>query len=277
VSSTHGKRVLRNRIDKMRNLQVLDEIVAQQGSGVITPALVQSWTGQSSQATGNMLRRLSDSGLLDRVARGRYVVRPIGLLNTSAASEDITLAVGAAFLGHTHRIAYRSALDHHGLLLHPARTVQVATTNRVKFSEISGRPLQAVLENPETVLIGADKVSYSCVSDVERSLIDAASRPDLIGGITVLAQALSLADVDSTKLLSYAQSLEANAAIRRLGSLADQLAIDGLAGALEPLMPPRSDIDLDNSAVSNDRAFRDRRWFVRWHQPVEEIASNISH
>lgn len=260
----------------MRNLQVLDEIVAKQGS-VITPALVQSWTGQSSQATANMLKRLRESGLLDRVARGRYVVRPIGLLNTYAAAEDLSLAVGAMFLGNPHRIAFRSALDFQGLLLHPARTVQVATSNRVKLSEISGRPLQVVLEKAESLMVGATKVGASWVSDVERSLIDAASRPDLIGGITVLAQALSLADIDSTKLISYAESLETNAAIRRLGSLSDQLGIEGLAGALEPLMPPKSDIDLDNSAVADESAFRDRRWFVRWHQPVEEIASNITH
>jgi predicted transcriptional regulator of viral defense system len=260
----------------MRNLQVLDEIVAKQGS-VITPALVQSWTGQSSQATGNMLKRLLESGLLDRVARGRYVVRPIGLLNTSAAAEDITLAVGAVFLEGAHRIAYRSALDYQGLLLHPARTVQVATPNRIKVTEMSRRPLQIILEKEEAILVGATKVGHSWVSDVERALIDAASRPDLVGGITVLAQALSLADVNPERLISYGRSLEANAAIRRLGSLSDQLGIEGLAGALEPLMPPKSDIDLDNSAVAAESSWRDRRWFVRWHQPIDEIASNISH
>jgi hypothetical protein len=126
-------------------------------------------------------------------------------------------------------------------------------------------------------MVGATKVGPSWVSDVERSLVDAASRPDLIGGITVLAQALSLADIDSTRLISYAESIAANAAIRRLGSLSDQLGIKGLAGVLEPLMPPKSDIDLDSSAVADESAFRDRHWFVRWHQPVEEIANNISH
>lgn len=257
----------------MRSLRLLDELVVE-GVNVVTPSVVRARTGQSAQAAVNMLTRLVQAGLLDRVARGRYVIRPIGLLGTSAAAESITLAVGAVFVGKPHRIAYRSALDYQGLLVHPARTIQVACPNHIKISTVSGRPLRVILEKNETVRVGADQVGEAWVSDVERSLIDAASRPQLVGGISVLAQALLMAPLDVDRLLAYGRRLGANVAIRRIGSLADHLHVKGLAGKLRPLSPPKGYIDLDpNSGQRQSSLWRDARWFVRWPMAVEELAS----
>jgi len=36
-------------------------------------------------------------------------------------AEDVAIVVGAAFSGHPHRLAYRTALDEHDLLVHPIR------------------------------------------------------------------------------------------------------------------------------------------------------------
>lgn len=262
----------------MRGLQLLDGLVAE-GKNVVTPSLVQERTGQSAQAAVNMLSRLVEAGLLDRVARGRYVVRPIGLLGTSAVAEDVALAVGALFEGKPHRLAYRSALDYQGLLVHPARTVQVASPVRIKVSSVSGRPLRVILEKSESIQIGANRAGEAWVSDVERALLDAASRPELIGGISVLAQALWIASPDPEQLLSYGRRLGQNAAIRRIGSLADQLELEGLAGTLKPLVPPKSDIDLDTAtgkSRSQPVVSRDRHWFVRWHLSVDELAGSVS-
>lgn len=259
-----------------RTLELLDELVAE-GTTVITPSVVQARTGASTQATVNMLSRLVHAGLLDRVARGRYVVRPLGLLGTSAAAEDLGLAVGAVFLDKPHRIAFRSALDHHGLLLHAARTVQVACPSRIKVSTVSRRPLRVILEKEDTVLLGAEKVGDSWVSDLERALLDAATRPGLIGGASVLAYALMVSSPDPERLMAYARMLDAGAAIRRIGSLADRLEIAELAGKLQPLTPPKSDILLNAGMRSLGRSAgsRDRRWFVRWDQPVDELARDL--
>lgn len=260
----------------MVNLQLLDELVAE-GTNVVTPSAVQLRTGQSTQAVVNMLGRLVEAGLLDRVARGRYVVRPIGLLSTSAAAEDIALPVGAVFAGKPHRIAYRSALDYQGLLVHPARAIQVASPARVKISELSGRPFRVILEKEETIGVGATQTGDAWVSNVERALIDAASRPDLVGGASVIAEALLMTSPDPEQLMAYGQELRANAAMRRIGSIVDQLQIKGLSGTLRPIAPPTSDVDLDTSVRRHPRrsVWRDRRWFVRWPISVGELASSV--
>ncbi|MBI4730113.1 MAG: hypothetical protein HY775_11575 [Acidobacteria bacterium] len=260
----------------MKGLRVLDELVAG-GTTVVTPAAVQALTGQTLQAAVNMLGRLVNAGLLDRVARGRYVVRPIGLLATSAAAEDVALAVGAVFSGKPHRIAYRSALEHHGLLVHAARAIQVASASRVTIAELSGRPLRLVLERQGTIGVGATRLGDSWVSDVERALIDAAARPDLVGGAVPLAEALLMATPDPERMLAYGRDLAAGAAIRRIGSVADQLRIGSLAGGLRPVAPPTSDITLDTSIRRRGRGtvWRDRHWFVRWPIAVDELVNSV--
>ena len=58
---------------------------------------------------------------------GHYALHQLGMLGTQAAAEDVTMSVSAAFKGLAYRMAYRSALYEHDLLVHPPRTIQVAT------------------------------------------------------------------------------------------------------------------------------------------------------
>lgn len=44
---------------------------------------------RSPQATSNLLSRWLEAGLADRVARGTYVLRPLGRLHTRAVSEEV--------------------------------------------------------------------------------------------------------------------------------------------------------------------------------------------
>lgn len=105
--------------------------------------------GKSKTATANLLKRMVKAGLIDRVRRGHYVVRQLGMLGTPAAAEDVALSVGAALKSVSHRIAYRSALYEHDLVVHPARSIQVAAERRVRTKTLSSRPLQVVIESPE--------------------------------------------------------------------------------------------------------------------------------
>lgn len=257
-------------------LKPLDDRLAA-GKPTLTSRELREELGISPSAASNLLARWRRAGLVDRVARGRYAIRQIGLLGTRASSEDVALAVAALVEGRPHRIAYNSALDFHGLLVRPVRTVQIASPHRYSGSAISGRPLQVIHERAETVGLGTEPAGHGAVaSNLERALLDAASRPDLVGGFHPLAEALAGSEPDPDNLLGLADQLSAAPAIRRIGSLADRLELPGLAGKLEPLIAPRWDLDLDPTPSERRAAFRDSKWRIRWPEDPRAVAREIA-
>lgn len=258
-------------------LSLVDNLVAD-GRTHFTFAEAQQRFGQSPSATGNLLQRMLATGLIDRVRRGHYVIRQLGVLGTPSVAEDISLAVGAAFVDIPHRMAYRTALDEHDLIVHPARSIYVATPRRIRAKTLSGRSLRIVHESESSISVGAMVCGSSWVSNLERALLDAAMRPNLAGGAAVLAEALVASSnrIDVTVLIQYAQNLGWAAALRRIGSIADTLEIEGLVGKLHPIRPLTADLDLEPGGAQ-PRVWRDSNWRVRWAQSPTEIENEIKH
>lgn len=233
---------------------------------MVTTADVRERLELSPQSASNLLTRAVRDGLLDRVAAGTYVVRPFGLLGTRAASEDVGLAVAAKFGGEPHRIVYRSALGHHGLLVHPARVVQVALPRRVKVTRLSGRRLETFIESAAVIGLGAEPAGRgAAVSSVERALLECADRPRAAGGWPTLAEALRAASWDPDHLTALAGKLAMGPALRRIGSLAQQLGLAN-ASALPPPPAGAREVALDPQS-DPDEPWLDRGWRVRW--PVD--------
>jgi predicted transcriptional regulator of viral defense system len=257
-------------------LKVIDELAA---AGMLTFESddVRALTGQSPQATSNLLTRLAHQGLVDRVARGKYALRPLGALGTTAAAEDIALAVSAVFGERPHRIAYRSALDHHDLLQHPSRQIVLALARPTSLERISGRRLRVQYETADRIAVGAIDAGYGArVSSVERALLESASRPKLAGGIVVVATALVTADPDPRELKSLARRLGAHAALQRLGSLAGALGLEQVAAAMEPSSRAKP-VPLDPAFDGEGKrdAWRDDKWDVDWPFSIEELAESV--
>ncbi len=212
-------------------LNLLDRLTAA-GDSTFSTAKAVEILGRSPQSTVNLLSRLVDDGLIGRVSRGHYAIRPLGRLGTSAAAEDTALAVAAVFSDRPHRIAYRSALAHHGLVVRPSRVIQVACPDQVRIAELAERPVDVVRERSATVGVGSVSAGYGAnVSTLERALLDGARRSDLIGGLGVLADALDTAsaDLDVQELRMLAKQLSVPPALRRLASLCRILELDDLA------------------------------------------------
>ena len=245
-------------------LRLLDELVGE-GFSQFTSGEAALRLSKSPTNTANLLARLERDGLIDRVRRGHYVIRPLGSLGTEAAEEDVLLAVAAGFAGRPHRVGYRTALERHGMFRQPSRAIQVALGTATRTTTLSGRSLITIVEPPRLLHVGAVKEARTWVSDLERALLDAASRPELAGGLHGLAEAIAAAAdrVDPARLADYARQLEAGPAIRRIGSIAD--AIDRPLGRqLEPLAKPTSDLELEPGRVLY--AWRDARWWMRWSE-----------
>lgn len=221
---------------------------------------------------------MEKAGLVDRVRRGHYAIRPLGRLGTPTVVEDVALAVGAALQDLPHRIAYQTALYEHDLLVQPVRSIKVAVIHPVRTRKLSTWPLKIVIEPPESLEVGKMVYGISYLSDLHRTILEAARRPSLVGGLEVLALALNAAapNLDGEVLMDYAKRLNWPTAIRRLGSLADTLAIAELQGVLKPMKRISADLDLFPS-YSERRVWRDKRWGVRWPCKVDELLNETRY
>jgi predicted transcriptional regulator of viral defense system len=257
-------------VAKNRGLELLNRLT-REGRTAVSAAEIRAMLGLSPQATSNLLGRLVRSGLVERVAAGRYAIRQLGSLGTAAAWDDVGSAVAALFTAHPHRIGFLTALDHHGLLVRPVRPVQVASPFRPRVKALSSRPLRVVRESAATVTVGTEPLGPSRIATVERALVDTASRPQLTGGATRLAEALAAA-TPTTGLRDLSLQIEAGAAYRRIGSIASTLSLP-IANGLEPL-PWRTLVELDRRA-RGDRGWVDSTWGVAWPYPSAELEAVI--
>jgi predicted transcriptional regulator of viral defense system len=251
-------------------LDLLDSLVARGQNEFTFHDAHQAW-GTSVSAAANTLRRLGEKGLVDKLVRGHYAIRPLGSLGTAAATEDLGLAVGTAFEGYPHRIAYASALSELGLLSHPVRTAYVACTKQVRFTTVSRRPLRVVIEQPKTIHLEAEKLGKTWWSSLERALFESAMRVDLVGTVERLAEALAVgareAKPTHIKRLSKAFGARGLAAERRMASLADAL---DLPLALEPEVGKRRPI-IRLDPRDDEVVWTDARYRVAWNRSVDEL------
>ncbi len=256
---------------QQQSLTLANELVAE-GRLTFTFGEMVKRLGKSKTATANLLKRMEKSGLIDRVRQGHYVVRQLGVLGIPAAAEDIALSVGAALHGMPHRIAYRSALYEHDLVVHPSRSIQIATIRRVRTKTLSGQPLKVVIELPKQLEIGRMPWGASYISDCHRAVLDAARRPLLVGGVEVLSEAFAAAasELNGETLMNYALQLGWAASLRRLGSLADALALEPIHGALQPITPITADLDLE-PGTDDPTIWRDSKWHMRWSRSIDEL------
>jgi len=259
-----------------RQLDLIDNFVAN-GRNEFTFEEARELLGGSRGATSNALRRLTEKGLLDRVTHGHYAIRPLGSLGTSAVTDDLALAVGAAFEGKQHRIAYATAVSGFGLLSHPARTVMVACEQQTRISRIGNRALRVIIERPETIHLEADVFERSWRSTLERALLESAMRVDLIGGVDRLAEAVangaSVADPQRISRLAKELGHRGLAGERRLASLAQALE---LPLHLNPDVGPRQPvIYLDPRDEHN--AWSDNVSRVKWNVSIDELRSVIDN
>lgn len=232
-----------------------------------TAAEFRTFYGGSAPSAANALSRAVRQGLAERVARGRYAIREIGRLSTYSSTEDLVLALSPLLFDKEHRIAYLTALEYHSLLLYSQSEFQVALAAPTRTRKVSGRAFRQVIEVRKFLSVGAMEADYGCrVSDLPRALLDAARRPDLIGDVDVIGDALKLANIeDLSPLVDYANQLDSAVALRRLGSIAGAIGQPAMAEQLRPRVSvPSSSIPVDPAGEDDSAAWVDPEWNVAW-------------
>ena len=178
--------------------------------------------------TTNVLGRLEKGGWLHRLERGTYMIVPLEAGPERAWSESALVI--APYLIQPAAVAYWSAIHYWQMTEQIPRTVFVQSTSRKHQPE---KEVLGVLYRFITVVkskfFGIVERTLDgqpiYVTNREKTLVDAADRPDLSGGIAQLAQTLRTAwnDLDREKLNEYLDRWPTGSPMKRIGYLVESL------------------------------------------------------
>jgi len=251
--------------------------LAQREPPIFTLGEARNLPGASGQVTSNLLFRLVRQGWIVRVRRGVYEVAPIWATRESFVADRF--AGLSLSLEPPYYVGYRSALELYGWLQHPVvGRLWIAVPQPRRLLRIPRDRVIWVVTKPDRFewgvrnkWIGSAKVP---VSDPERTFLDCLHLPRHAGGITEVATAFVRAwpTLDQDRLISHSDRLGNTSVNRRLGALAQALALDE-ADRLTGRLPHRRwrgrPVSLDPSLPAGGEI--DRRWGVRMNVPANEL------
>lgn len=193
----------------------------------------------------HLLQGLVRKRILERLARGLYLLIPIEAGTKRVHSEDALVIASA--LTSPAVVAYWSALNFHQLTEQIPDVVFVATTRQVlhREREVLGMRFRFIrvakhkFFGVESVQVGDKQAS---VTDREKTILDALDHPEYCGGMVEVAKALVAGwkECDPGKVMDYAVQMKNSAVFKRLGyllelhGLADSRYLDRLRKRLRP-------------------------------------------
>lgn len=184
----------------------------------------------SAHQTRKALSRLENKGWLQRLERGLYLLIPLEAGPDGNWSEDPLVI--ATQLAPGGAAAYWSALHYWNLTEQVPRIIFVQNVSR-RFSarsEILGVRYQFVTIKQERffgILTQTSNRLTFRITDREKTIVDSLARPELCGGMMLVAESLrSSGGVDWNKLNTYLERFGSGAVYKRLGYLIERLGID---------------------------------------------------
>lgn len=195
------------------------------GKGIFSIEDAQAITGRSYDLTADLVRKLARKRWLVRLVPGKYLIIPL-----EAGLEGIPMAdryvIAQEVLGSVpYYISHYSAMELHQMTTQPVHTVFVTVRGRRRSRTIAGVEYRFVHAGARSFWgweeIWATPQEQVRVSDLEKTLLDGAVRPDLCGGIGEVGRGLWLRRdyLAEDLLLEYAKRLNHRAGSRRLGFL----------------------------------------------------------
>jgi predicted transcriptional regulator of viral defense system len=197
------------------------------GQTIFSTAQARAFWGDADY-TVNVLNRLIRKGWLQRLERGVYMVIPLEAGPQRTWSESALVI--APHLIQPAAVAYWSALHYWTMTEQVPHTVFVQSTRRKRPVEVLGMRFRFVTVKKARFFGVARRTLDGkpiYVTNREKTLLDAAARPDLSGGIEQLAQALRAAwtDLDWAQLDDYMARWGGGAVVKRLGYLVEALSV----------------------------------------------------
>lgn len=179
-----------------------------------------------------VLSGMVGKGMLIKLNRDLYHIVPSSA-DANRYIPEWHLVTKYLMKGKDYYIGYYSAMQIHGLITQPSLKEIVVTNLQVKPSikKIRGIEFQFV-NHTKTRFFGYKNTWINqhekvMVSDLEKTIVDAVTRPQLCGGMVEIGKALyeSREKINLQKLIDYLTRNESQAAIKRYLFLADLVGI----------------------------------------------------
>jgi predicted transcriptional regulator of viral defense system len=234
--------------------------------------IVDGVTG-SRPASQQLLFRLSRAGLLEKVRRGAYAVRP-----RSRTLAITALDLVGALERDLHLVTAGAALAFDGYSDQSFRTIVVLTPSQQRGWEWQGERVVYVQLSPDRIWGGrpmkpADSPTW--IARPERAILDALGHPKWGVSLSQIVEAISrgLDDPKFSDRLAQAAARYGNAAVsRRLGFIVSQLADATAAAPLRGLIGTSRTVTLlDPSGPAQGPTHSD--WRLRENVSFDLLAS----
>jgi predicted transcriptional regulator of viral defense system len=204
-----------------------------EGTRVVSIAEVRERLGSSTspKAASQIVRRLSDGGFLKRVGRGFYAVQPVAWMGESAPDVAVVLAA-ISKRGGRFFIGFDTAAGFYGW--HPETygvvTIAGPRGSRIRPTKVEGTHIRTVTVDDSTFAEGVATVRWRDVqlpiSDRNRTVVDAVSKVELIGGypdvLRLLARAAKDPKVDQIAVAELCAHRRTVRLQKRLGFLCER-------------------------------------------------------
>ena len=183
-----------------------------------------------------VLSGMIDKGMLIKLSRNLYHIVPSSE-DSSSYIPDWHLVARYLMKGKDYYIGYYSAMQIHGLTTQPSLKEFIATNRQVipssrKIKDVEFQFVTLKASSSfgfkNTWISQHEKVM---VSDLEKTIVDAVSKPKLCGGMIEIGKAIyeTRDKVNLDKLISYLIQYESQVAIKRYLYLCDLLSLEWTA------------------------------------------------
>jgi predicted transcriptional regulator of viral defense system len=250
------------------------------GKTIFSTAEAQALSDKSYEATAALLSQLARRGWLVRLVPGKYLIVPLeaGLEPLSMADRYVIAREVLAPL--PYYVSHYSALELHQMTTQPVNRVYATVPQRRTSRTIAGVEYRFVYASQrffwgQEALWATDQEQVQ-VSDLEKTLLDCAVRPELCGGLSELAKGLWLRrdELDEDQLVAHIQRLDHKAAAKRIGFLLDTFglgrpetltALSALVNARYALLDP---------TLPDEGTYR-ARWRLRVNLDPQELRAVV--
>jgi len=209
----------------MRRVDLLNLLAKEGNTFTFNDALKMSHL--STKSLQKVLYRLKQSGAIERIEKGKYLIIPLGAEKGKYTLHEFVIG---SLLVEPYSIAYWSALNYYGLTEQIPTTVFIQTITR-KFNfnpEVFGVQYKIVkIKEPKYFGIRKEWIDETPINitDKEKTIIDCLDKPQYCAGIIEVTKALKNNKFDRKKLEDYAQRIGNSGVLRRLGYLCELLNI----------------------------------------------------